>query len=286
MRRQGSTSGTLGRPAARRARPSVRSPLALPGRRGAHAPARSHTRRSAPARGYAQSWSPTRITASACCASSVYLHAGSASADLRDALHQLQARGAEVMVLDLRGNGGGPNPRGRGSSACWQGQARSATCASAMAARSARGTTGARRLAGTALVRIDAGTASVAELLAAALQDSGRAAAGRPADVRQGHRTSADPARVAGRRHARRGRAAIGASIAATDRALQCAGVAPDLVVPAPGRARECTSPDALQPDRLPPPLPTAGVVTLQTRADSEPVRAAIAQLTQPVPVR
>ena len=105
---------------------------------------------------------------------------------------------------------------------------------------------------GPLLVRIDAGTASVAELLAAALQDSGRALLvgqptygkgtgqaliplGSPADATQG---AVD---VSDRRFYRR-----------DGRALQCAGVVPDLVVPAPGRARECTSPDALQPDPLP----------------------------------
>ncbi|HEX6241376.1 MAG TPA: S41 family peptidase, partial [Polyangiales bacterium] len=108
---------------------------------------------------------------------SFYLRAArSASGDLRRACLELKAQGARALILDLRGNGGGVQREavlafgvlaGGGPMAQLRRRDHEPEALRAPADLVA--------WSGPLLVQVDGGTASVAELLAAALQDHGRA---------------------------------------------------------------------------------------------------------------
>jgi C-terminal processing protease CtpA/Prc len=214
---------------------------------------------------------------------SFYLRAArSASADLRRACIELHAQGAEVLLLDLRGNGGGVQ--------------REAVLAFAVLAGA--GPVGQLRRRdhrpetlsapadmaawrGALVVYVDGGTASVAELLAAALQDHGRARIigqrsygkgtgqtlihlGSPRDPEQG---AVD---VSDRRFYR-----------IDGRPLQREGVMPDIVLPAPELASERTRPGALLADYVDPVATAHSFREPHGQAALEALRAAIEYITR-----
>ena len=107
-----------------------------------------------------------------------YLRAGGRSAgrDLAHVVGALATRGAEVLVLDLRGNGGGVMAEASEVLAVLAGDAALGHSAGADGAVTPFPRGRRRRAwAGPLVVWVDEGTASAAELVAAALQDQGHA---------------------------------------------------------------------------------------------------------------
>ncbi|HMI93512.1 MAG TPA: S41 family peptidase, partial [Polyangiales bacterium] len=100
----------------------------------------------------------------------------SASADVASIARQLHARGAQLLVLDLRGNGGGVVAEALAlASALLGGGALAHERDAAGRVRVLHGPIRERAWHGPLVLIIDRGTASMAELFAAALQDRARA---------------------------------------------------------------------------------------------------------------
>jgi hypothetical protein len=100
----------------------------------------------------------------------------SASGDVAFIARELQARGASVLVLDLRGNGGGVVAEALALAGALLGGGALAYQRDAAGVVSVlRGGERASPWAGPLVLLLDRGTASMAELFAAALQDRGRA---------------------------------------------------------------------------------------------------------------
>jgi hypothetical protein len=204
----------------------------------------------------------------------------SASADLRRLITQLSAERAEVLLLDLRGNGGGVLKEAARVFGVFAGpgplaQLRRRDQPPELLEAPKQAAASALPL----VVCIDAGTASVAELLAAALQDSGRALLigqrsygkglaqtlvllGSPRDLGDG---AVD---VSERRFYR-----------LDGRPLQREGVTPDVLYPGGSEMSERSLPGALAPDEIAPaPVPFSAQPS-RPAVESSAVRAVTSYL-------
>jgi C-terminal processing protease CtpA/Prc len=218
---------------------------------------------------------------------SFYLRATrSASADLRRACIQLRARGAEVLILDLRGNGGGVQREAARAFGVLAG-------AEPIALQRRRdhepeivsSPAQLEAWVGPIVTRVDAGTASVAELLAAALQDHGRALIIGQRTYGKGTGQTLVP--LTSPRDASEG------AVDVTDRRfyridgrpLQREGVTPDVALPGPERPSERTRSDTLPADQVAPALAKRPFQAPRARDQAQALHAAIDYL-EASPVR